>query len=106
MDSEIEKTIKAQGRRLYRAPDTALYEKRYHDLLLAKKTVGIKQSQRAVEKGEARIVYAAQDADPDIIDPFLSLCRQKKVEVVKVDSMKNLGQMCGIDVPASVAAII
>ncbi len=71
-----------------------------------KKTVGTKQTQRAVEKGQARVVYVAKDAEERISSPLLRLCAEKGVEVVMVDSMIELGKQCGIKVGAASAAII
>ncbi len=71
-----------------------------------KKTVGTKQTQKAVEKGQARVVYVAKDAEERILSPLLRLCAEKGVEVVMVDSMCELGKRCGIKVGAASAAII
>ena len=35
----------------------------------------------------------------------MELCRQKNVEIVMVETMKELGTLCGIEVGASTAAI-
>jgi len=71
-----------------------------------KKTVGTKQTQKAVEKGQTRVVYVAKDAEERILSPLLRLCKEKGVEVVMVDSMNELGRHCGIKVGAASAAII
>ena len=47
----------------------------------------------------------AKDADSKIIQPVLALCEAKGVEVKPVDSMADLGSMCGIKVGAAAAAI-
>ncbi len=67
--------------------------------------VGIKQSRRAVSDGIAQKAYVAQDADPDIMGPFCSLCKECGVEVVEVDTMEELGRACGINVGAAVAVL-
>lgn len=71
-----------------------------------KKTVGTKQTQKAVEKGQARLVYIAKDAEERITSPLISLCKEKGVEIVVVESMIELGKVCGIKVGAASAAII
>jgi len=71
-----------------------------------KKTIGTKQTQKAVEKGTARIVYLAKDADVHVTKPLLKLCEEKAVEVVMVESMAILGKACGIEVSSASAAII
>ncbi|MDD2421143.1 MAG: ribosomal L7Ae/L30e/S12e/Gadd45 family protein [Heliobacteriaceae bacterium] len=67
--------------------------------------VGTKQSLKAVEKGQAKAVYIARDADPHVIDPLMKLCEQKQVPVIMVDSMEMLGRLCAIKVGAASAAI-
>lgn len=71
-----------------------------------KKTVGIKQTQRALERGLVKKAYVARDADSHVIKPILELCRNHKVECVEIASMEELGKACGIDVGAAVAAIL
>ena len=70
------------------------------------KTVGSKQTVKALKKELAKLVFVAENADKHVIDPILAACREKKVPVVKVDSMKNLGRACGIKVECASAAII
>lgn len=71
-----------------------------------KKTVGTKQTTKAVQKGNARLVFVARDAEARVIEPLLALCREKGVEVVMVDSMEELGRACGIEVGSASAAIL
>lgn len=68
--------------------------------------VGTKQTQRAVEKGQAKVVYVAEDAEERISAPLLRLCAERGVEVVRVENMQKLGQQCGIKVGAAAAALI
>lgn len=71
-----------------------------------KKTVGTKQTTKAVQKGNARVVFIARDAEAHVTEPLLALCREKGVEVVMVDSMEELGRACGIEVGSASAAIL
>lgn len=70
------------------------------------KAVGTKQTMKAVNKGRAVVVYVAKDADRHVTEPIIKECRAKGVPVEKVDSMKNLGKACKIDVRCAVAAIV
>ncbi len=70
------------------------------------KVVGVKQSTKAVECGEAKRAYIAQEASPAVTEPFLKLCEEKGVPYEMVDTMKNLGKACGISVGASVAVLL
>ncbi|NPV26986.1 MAG: 50S ribosomal protein L7Ae-like protein [Firmicutes bacterium] len=71
-----------------------------------KKTIGTKQTQKAVEKGIAKVVYLAQDAEAHVTKPLLQLCQEKSIPVVFIDTMAVLGKACGIDVGSASAAIV
>jgi len=70
------------------------------------KVVGSKQTYRAIEKGEAQVVYIAEDADAKVADPIIQLCREKGIKWYYAGQMSELGQNCGIRVGAASAAII
>lgn len=71
-----------------------------------KRTVGTKQTQKAVEKGQAQVVYIARDAEEKVTSPLIRLCEEKDIEVIYVESMQELGKICGIKVGAASAAIV
>lgn len=78
----------------------------YKRLISARnRTVGTKQTLKAVERGLARVVYVAATADRHIIEPILQMCAQKGIPVVQVDSMQALGKACRIEVGCASAAI-
>lgn len=70
------------------------------------RTVGIKQTQRALEKGIVKKVYVARDAEAHVIRPIMDLCRKQNIECIEVGSMTELGKACGIEVGAAVAALL
>lgn len=70
-----------------------------------RRVVGAKETLKALEKGEAKIVVAARDAENRVIQPVLDLSESRGVEVRYVEGMKELGKACGIKVGAAVAAI-
>jgi large subunit ribosomal protein L7A len=70
------------------------------------KVVGVKQSRRAVLKGEARLVFLAEDADPQVTEPIQALCSDRGVPVQSVPHMKELGSACGIRLGCAVAALL
>ena len=70
------------------------------------KVVGVKQSRKAVQRGEARLVFLAEDADPQIIEPIQELCQSAGVPVEPVPRMKDLGAACGIRLGCAVAAVL
>ncbi len=76
------------------------------DLGTGKRVVGIKQTKKALSDGVVRSVLIAQDAEERIVAPLVELCERSSVAVTYVDSMKELGSACGIDVGAAVVALI
>jgi len=75
-------------------------------LKVSKKTVGLKQSVKAIESGVVKKVLLAEDAEEKVIKNIIDLIKEKEVEIEYVDSMKTLGRACGINVGAAVACII
>lgn len=69
-------------------------------------TIGTKQTKKAIEQGKATRVIVADDADPQVIQPVITLCHERGIAVTRVDSMKKLGKACGIEVGAATAAIV
>ena len=73
--------------------------------LAGKKVIGVKQTTKAIKNGEGKIAYIAQNADIEIIKAIESLCKEYSLNVVYVDTMKDLGKLCGIDVGAATALL-
>lgn len=69
-------------------------------------SVGTKQATRAVELGVAVEVFVAKDADPRITNKMVHLCNRMGIQVTFVDSMKQLGKACGIEVGAAICAVV
>lgn len=69
------------------------------------RTVGMKQTIKAVEAGRARVVFLARDVDDYVANKVRNICSKLGVSIVMVDSMKELGEACGIQVGAATAAI-
>ena len=75
--------------------------------LAGKKTVvGAKQLKKALNAGQAKLVYLAVNADPAITEPIEALCQLKSVDYAWVKSMTDLGHACGIEVGAAAAAAL
>ncbi len=68
--------------------------------------MGLKQSLKALQNGEAKTVIIAKDADESIIEEVKLICDNNNIEVIYVDEMKKLGKACNIDVGASVVCIL
>ena len=55
--------------------------------------------------GEISEVYLAQDADLFIVRQVKDACNQAGVRIVEVDTMKQLGEACGVEVKTASAGI-
>jgi large subunit ribosomal protein L7A len=75
-------------------------------LKTGEKLVGINQARKAVMKGKAKAVFIAEDAEHRIVQPVRELCTGADVEIVRVPTMKELGEACGIEVGAAVAVLL
>jgi large subunit ribosomal protein L7A len=70
------------------------------------KTVGLRQSTKAVKGGLVKKAFIAKDVQHELLDEFMTLCKNNQVEIVYVESQIRLGQLCSIERPATVACII
>ncbi len=70
------------------------------------KVIGLKQSQRAVADGRAKKAFVAKDAEKRVTENFLKLCTEQGVEIELVETMRELGEACEIEVSAAVAVAL
>lgn len=70
------------------------------------KTIGSRQTLKAIHKEQARVVFVALDADHRVTEPIIEACRAKGTLLVEVDTMRELGLACGIAVGCASAAVI
>lgn len=70
------------------------------------RAVGTRQTLRALEKGNAEVVFVAQDAEERVTRPVKELARQRGIPCVPVETMSALGQYCAINVGAAAAAVL
>ena len=75
-------------------------------LKMDNKVVGTKQVKRALANGKVGIVYIAKDADEKVVNEITIACNKKQVEIIYVESMRKLGEVCNIDVSAASAALL
>ena len=68
--------------------------------------VGLKQVLKALGEGRAEKVFLAGDCDDSICNQIESLSSQNNVSLTMVETMRELGTMCGIEVKASCAVIL
>ncbi|OBR93035.1 ribosome-associated protein L7Ae-like protein [Clostridium ragsdalei P11] len=74
--------------------------------LKGNKVVGLKQTVKAIKNSTAKAVYLAKDADDKLIQSVKVLINDNSPELIYIDTMKELGKLCGIDVGAATAAVL
>ena len=52
--------------------------------------VGIKQVKKLVNDNNCKVLYIAIDADTDVTNEVIDLCKEKHIEIKYVDTMKEL----------------
>lgn len=70
------------------------------------RTVGAKQTLKALQRGVVTTLYVAADADPKVTRDLVEVAKQQNVTTIEVDTMAALGKACLIDVGAAIAAIL
>lgn len=76
------------------------------DLKQIPRVIGAKQVKKAIARGIVNKVYIAGDAEPHVVEPIKQLCHQHQVDFEMVNSMKTLGEACGIDVGSATVALL
>lgn len=76
------------------------------DLKSTAHVVGMKETERAIEKQEAACVFIASDCDERIARPLLEACQSSGIPVEQGFAKKEIGRACGIKVKAASAAIL
>lgn len=72
----------------------------------AQMRVGYKQVVRALAEDKVKKVFLSGDCDRSISEPIEKAAKEKNTEVFFVPTMKELGDLCGIEVGASCAVIL
>jgi len=68
---------------------------------------GVNETTKAIERGQAKLVYIAMDVNPpEIVMHLPPLCEERRIPYLFVPSKAELGKAAGIERPASSAAII
>lgn len=66
--------------------------------------VGVKQTSKALINQAVQKCYVANDADPRVVNGIIELCKEKNIQLVYVDTMKELGSKFNLSVGAASAA--
>lgn len=68
---------------------------------------GVNETTKAVERGQAKLVYIALNVSPpEIVYHLPPLCDERDIPYLFVPSKEDLGKASGIERPASSAAVI
>lgn len=68
--------------------------------------VGAKQFKKALRDDRALKAFLAENADPAVTEPIAKMCAESNVPCVWVKTMKELGQVCGIEVGAAAVTAV
>lgn len=68
-------------------------------------TVGLRQSVKQIESKNVSEAIVAKDTDEYILKPFVKMCEEENIKINYVESKKELGKMCRLDVPAAIAVV-
>ncbi|MCY6371565.1 ribosomal L7Ae/L30e/S12e/Gadd45 family protein [Clostridium ganghwense] len=74
--------------------------------LEGQKVIGLKQTLKHMKNGDGQLLYVAKDADIKLVNPLIELANEQSLKIVFIDTMKELGKVCGIDVGASVVLVL
>ncbi|KGR91962.1 ribosomal protein L7Ae-like protein [Ureibacillus massiliensis 4400831 = CIP 108448 = CCUG 49529] len=78
----------------------------YEKVKQASKTIiGTKQAIKAINASQVKEIVVALDAETRVTDPVILLAKEVGIPVNLVESKKELGKACGIQVGAAVVAI-
>ena len=76
------------------------------------RVVGTRQLLKKLASDEISVLYVAKDAQREITEKLTALLKQKflaegnRVEIVTVETMEKLGDMCGIAVGSAAAGLL
>ena len=77
------------------------------DLKKAKgRTVGSKQTRKALIGGHLEAVYIAMDAERRLVRPIIEAAKELDIPIYYVESMKKLGAACKIEVDTAIAGVL
>lgn len=71
-----------------------------------KKVIGLKQTTKFIKNSQGKCLYVAKDAYEKLTEPVIKLAKERSLQVKYIDTMKELGMLCGIEVGASVALFL
>ena len=71
-----------------------------------RRTIGTKQTNKALEKGQLAGVFVAMDAERRLIKPVIAAAEKLGIPIYYVKTMKMLGAACEIEVDTAIAGVL
>ncbi|WP_251425338.1 ribosomal L7Ae/L30e/S12e/Gadd45 family protein [Veillonella agrestimuris] len=69
------------------------------------KTIGAKQTLKAIAKGSVKFVFLGYDGDSYVVDPIRTACIEAGIPVDDKHTMDELGRACRIKVGATAVGV-
>lgn len=76
------------------------------DRIVGNKVIGIKQCTKTIKNGSGYVLYVANDADKNLTKSLIEIAIKENVKIVFINTMKELGKMCEIDVSTSSVLVL
>ena len=72
----------------------------------AKKTIGAKQTIKAIANGSVKFVFLSYDSDDYVVNPVRTACVEHDIPFDDKHSMDDLGRACRIKVRATAVGVL
>lgn len=72
----------------------------------SKRVIGVKQVMKAITKEQVEKIFIAEDADNYILKPLLTISDAKGIQVERIATMVELGNLVHIAVGAAAVALL
>lgn len=73
---------------------------------VARKTVGAKQTLKAMKRNEVILLYIAKDSDEQVTAPLIAFAEDAGIPMDKSHTMSELGLACHIKVKAAAVGVL
>ncbi len=71
-----------------------------------KRTVGTRETRKALEKGLLEGIFIAMDAEHRLVKPLIVAAKASGISIYYVETMKKLGAVCEVEVDTAIAGVL
>ena len=71
-----------------------------------RRTVGTRETRKALEKGLLEGIFIAMDAEHRLVKPLIAAARASGISIYYVETMKKLGAVCDVEVDTAIAGVL